>query len=257
MEFKGSTKAGGVGLGSYRSQREKPSRVLPTDRIAFSKQLDILRAYAIVSGLSGKRVTNDEVSRTVKMAASTVSLANTFFSDIGLIQKSEGGYVPSMDVINFTRAYESTPSVAAHRLSPTLEKSWFFQLLSTRLDLRSLPQDEALEILGEEITSERDYSTQLTLLLDYLDASGLIIRDGAIIKSRNRDQKRASVERPLQSITDSSGSLPLNSTKAADGGIEFSFSVKLTVDEISTWGPDRIAALFGGIAQILSAKNRE
>jgi len=34
------------------------------------------------------------------------------------------------------------------------------------------------------------------------------------------------------------------------GAIEFNIAVRVTMDESSDWRPDRIAAFFGGVAQV-------
>src|SRR5437867_10717172 len=69
---------------------ERPSKYLPTERITFAKQLDILRAWAAASGPAGKVATNDDVAEIVRMQPSTVSLANPFLASGGLIVKTDG-----------------------------------------------------------------------------------------------------------------------------------------------------------------------
>src|SRR5271157_4144845 len=86
-------------------KKARPAKVLPTDRIAFPRQLDLLRAYAIASGPTGKAVSLNDVASVMKLTASTISLANPFFTDIGLIARIEGGFVPAAEVISFNRAF--------------------------------------------------------------------------------------------------------------------------------------------------------
>src|SRR5579883_519265 len=69
--------------------RPKPAKVLPSQRIAFDKQLDILRAYAAASGPSCTPVSSEQVSKIVGMAESSFPLVNPFFCDVGFIQKIE------------------------------------------------------------------------------------------------------------------------------------------------------------------------
>src|SRR5262245_57681055 len=80
---------------------ERPNKYLPTPRITFSKQLDILRAWAAASGPTGKVATNDGVAEIVKMQPSTVSLANPFLASSGLLVKTDGGYIPCPEVMSF------------------------------------------------------------------------------------------------------------------------------------------------------------
>ena len=41
----------------------------------------------------------------------------------------------------------------------------------------------------------------------------------------------------------------------SDGQIAFHVSVRVNVNEMETWEPDRIKAFFGGISQVLAAKD--
>src|SRR5437762_5574893 len=107
--------------------RTRPKKILPTDRINFSKQLDLLRAFAAASGPSGRTVTNNDVAVIVGLKASTVSLANPFFSDVGLLLRADGGYTPSSAVVAFSRAFEWNRETASHKLATVISETWFAQ----------------------------------------------------------------------------------------------------------------------------------
>src|SRR5216683_2161994 len=62
--------------------KTKPSRVLPFDRVTFTKQLEIVRAYAAASAQGTRSVPNTEVAATIKMAVETISSCNAFLSSI-------------------------------------------------------------------------------------------------------------------------------------------------------------------------------
>ncbi|HEX5369511.1 MAG TPA: hypothetical protein VFY10_08865, partial [Dehalococcoidia bacterium] len=71
----------------------KPTKVLPTNRIAFPKQLDILRAFDAASGPPMHRpVSLADVAKIADLASQTLSLPNGFFIDVGLVRKVEGGF---------------------------------------------------------------------------------------------------------------------------------------------------------------------
>src|ERR1700732_2774399 len=128
-----STKTGPVPVEEVEPRKEKsrPNRTLPTDRLTVAKQLDILRAYAAASANGTRAATIVEVGEIVKMAPTTVSMANAFLSSVGLLQRSDAGsYMPSPEVINFLRAYEWNPETASHKMGPTLRDSWFGQVLT-------------------------------------------------------------------------------------------------------------------------------
>src|SRR4029077_11166957 len=83
-------------------KRQRPTKTLPTERITFSKQLDLLRAYAAVYATTTNPVTNNAVGEIVKRSPSTVRLATAFYADTALMTRAaEGGYVPSGDVMSY------------------------------------------------------------------------------------------------------------------------------------------------------------
>lgn len=160
------------------SSRSGPAEQLPTDRIAFEKQMRLLQAYATVSNGGQKPVTNEDVAGVVEINASTVSLANAFFVKMGLLTRSGRAFLPSREVIEFANAMQWEPEEAAKKLAPLLERSWFFEAVRPKLSMRQLSEDEAIGDLGQKAMVGPDYRTQLRMLLAYLVVSGLIRRDG-------------------------------------------------------------------------------
>src|SRR5438132_962394 len=98
---------------STDKKRRLPNKPIPTDRLTVPKQLDLLRAWAAASGPNGKPVTNRDVAAIVKMAETTTSLANAFFTAMGFLQKTSTGYLPAQEVLNYNRAYGWNPQTAA------------------------------------------------------------------------------------------------------------------------------------------------
>ena len=242
--------------------KTRPTKILPTDRINIQKQLELLRAWAAASTPSGKAVANGEVAEMVKMQASTVSLANPFFASIGLLIKSEGGYIPSPDVIAYHRAaeYSDNPS---HKLAPLMRDSWFGMALLPKLSFRPLSEYEALAVLHDTATASNDYRPQIKMLLEYLIAGGVAQRDGDFIKAAKPifefgPSGNPPPEQPRS--TESETSVPAKQNVATayaaspEGGISFHISVKVNMEQFATWQPDRITSFFAGIAQMLAAK---
>lgn len=156
------------------------TEVLPTRRIAFPKQLDILRTYAAIGG-SGQAVGNQELASVVGMSPQTTSLANGFLLACALIRRAERGYVPTPEVVRFQRAYQWSPDTAAHELAPVLENTWFAQALQPHLALGPISDGKAMAILGQIANATKHRAPELRLLIDYLDAAGLVQRhDGSI-----------------------------------------------------------------------------
>lgn len=158
-------------------------KVLPTERITFAKQLDILRAYGAQYEATSKPVKNEDVAKIVGMKDSTVSISNAFFSSTKLIQRVEsGGYTPCPEVISFCRAYQWDKEKAPQKLAPAIEQMWFAKALLPKLKFSPIQETEAIQHLGEETATDKESEPRLKLLLDYLSISGLVIRENGQVK---------------------------------------------------------------------------
>jgi len=252
--------------------RSRPRYYLPTNRIAFEKQLNILRGYAAASGASMKPVTNDEVAKVVStFTSSTISLANAFFVDSGLLSRTDQGLVPSGAVTSFARAWEWSAATAGQKLAPVLQRTWFAELLFPLLSFRSLSEDEAISELGSHANAGTEYRTQLKILIDYLEAANLVRRDNGSIRlvNGNAPVPSSSSDEDPQKDTTSSGSgdgsgreapsrnpaLTTSFAQPTQGIINFHVDVRVDMAEFSDWSPERITAFFGGVAQVLAAKS--
>jgi hypothetical protein len=254
------------GSTSPSPERKRPKRVLPTNRITFPKQPQILRAWATLSGPSGKVVTNAQVGAVMKMAADTVSLANPFFADIGLLEKVDGGYVPGPATIEFNNAYEWDPEKAAHRLAPVLSAAWFGEALLPRLHLNPMTETEAVTVLAELAGVGPAHKANLIVCLEYLALAGLIEREGGQVRRVSSHAGTASpapVSPPVEERREQARSVGFGGTAvntsfaqqgSPEGQIQFNISVRVSMAEVSGWQADRIAAFFNGIAAVLAAK---
>ncbi len=245
------------------TKRRKPNKSLPTDRIKFDKQLDLLRAFVAASGPTGKAVTNKEVADIVRMAETTTTLANGFFLDTGLVQRADGGFTPSPEVISFVRAYEWTPETAAHKLRPLFETAWFGRAILPRVSFGPLEESTAITLLAEAVDASPDYRAQLGTVVDYMEAAGMIERDGSQIRLIKAGPSGVSSDRPIAPSSQPPAGNPepqasratvYTALQATQGAVQFHVSVKVDMAEFAGWAPDRIAAFFAGIAQVLAAK---
>jgi hypothetical protein len=239
--------------------KTKASRILPFERVTFAKQLEILRAYAAAS-LQGT-VSNAEVASIVGLAPETVSMCNGFYSSVGFIQKGEGGWIVAPDVQAFHRAFDWNKETASHKLAPLLQSSWFALALQSNLSFRPHDEDEAIELLADAANASRDHKRQLRMLLELLEAAGLILRDGTHLKSRVTSMPEQSAAQRPETPKEQSGETPPARPKVAtafsqiaQGTMRFNVSFDMDLSELSNWRPDRIATFLNGIAQILAAK---
>jgi hypothetical protein len=245
-------------------ERPKPGRVLPTIRIAFEKQLAVLRAYAAASADGTKAVQLKEVSSIAKMVSTTLSMVNTFISSIGLIQKTEAGFVPAPEVLGFFRAYDWNKETAAYKLSPIFQRTWFAEALLPKLSFESKTEEEAVGCLAEAAPASPEWKKEISLLLDFLQAAGLIRREsGRVYKANSSSGTVAEV--PTQTDTPKEPSAATETqvktrvlttfAQSTEGTVNFNVSVRVNMEEFGGWPPERIAAFFSGIAQVLAAKS--
>lgn len=245
-----------------REKTGRPTRILPSDRIAITKQYDLLRVIGGASGMAKKAVKLEEVEAIIKLKASTVALAIPFFTDSGLLVRQDKGFLPSDAVVAFTRAHSWNPDSATQKLAPVIQETWFAKALLPKLSFRAISVDEAITDLADACAASPDYRGQLSLLLDYLVAAGLVVREGdqlragsAPIPERNvapLDSEEEADTMPTPPPTRSSVTTAFS--QPTEGTIQFHVSVRVDMSEFSGWPADRISAFFGGIAQVLAAK---
>lgn len=243
----------------------EPTEPLPTSRMSFPNQLNALRAYAAASGSAKKPVTVSEAGELANVTSSTLSLNNNFFASIGLLHKTDGKYTPSSEVVSYHRACSWDESTAARKLAPALRDSWFGEAILPRLTLGSMEESEAIQVLAEAANATPQYKNQLQMCLDYLESADLIERDNSVIKqgpeaAQSHQPEPQTTSAPKSRQVDrepdnsSEPSVATMFEKQTEGAVQFHVDVRVDMDELEGWKPDRIAAFFNGIAAVLSAK---
>lgn len=252
-------------------QEEKPTKVLPTERVAFAKQMDLLRAYAVGSGATAKPVTNADLANLTKLNITTVGLNNTFFADAGLISKAGNGYVPATEVLSYNRQLQFDSATASHKLAPILRQTWFANVILPRLQMRpSIPEKECIGELADAASASQRYTPQLRLLLDYLETAGLLNRDGGMVQLGPAAREREAAETPRREPPPTTtpaevasapprndrpgGSVSTGFSAAPAGAVRFNVDVSVDMQEMATWKPELVLAFFDGIARVIAAK---
>jgi hypothetical protein len=253
--------------GGAKPKAPKPTRTLPTNRVATPKQYDILRAFGAVSGPDGNPVTNVEVSKIVELHAATVGLVTPFLTDIGLLIKTNDGLVPAQEVQDYAASYEWNPESAFQRVAPVLRRSWFYGRLLPKLRFSALSRDKALTELAMHVNAAPAYRSQLETLLEYMVAAGLIAEENGqirLLQSSESINGGSDVEEPATPATpqrqqqthEAARSQPVSTSfsSPAAGVVKFNISVNVDMADFAGWTPDRITAFFAGVAQVLAAK---
>ncbi|MGD0822564.1 MAG: hypothetical protein ABSA71_17670 [Desulfomonilia bacterium] len=251
-------------------KKPKPSKILPSDRLSFEKQVHLIRAYAILSGNDRKPVMNQALADMLKVHPASISTANPFFSDIGLIIKGPNGYTPSEAVFAFNNAYEWGPDTAGLKLSPIIKDTWFATEIRNRLSFAPLPEKEVIAKLAAVSSATKEYQSPLQILVEFLIFSGIVRREGDMINI----VKSSAVNPPgpngntigtiVKTNVPPSPDVPSNDVPPKQNvndtlppsvdGITFSVNIKVAMAEMQGWQPDRIAALFEGLAKVITAK---
>lgn len=242
----------------------KPTRILPTDRISFEKQLDILRAYAAGSSQGSRSVTLEELAQIMKMSPTTVTMANPFLSSVAFITRTDSGYMPAPEVLSFLRAWEWNRETAAHKMAPIVENAWFFTAIRSRLEFGPEEEDAVIQTLGETAAAGQEYRKGLKTLVEYMVAVGLLQRDGnqlrlarhatAVPAAGDGSPPKTETPKPMPDTENKTRVISTVFSKTAEGAVHFNVSVRVDMEQFAGWEPTRIQAFFAGIAEVLKAK---
>jgi hypothetical protein len=193
---------------SARPGRQRLRKALPTDRVTFAKQLDILRAVAASSGIERKPVSNEEIAKVVNIHFGSISNCNPFFLESGLLTRHKHQNIPCKEVFDYAERYEWEPEKAAQKLAPVIRNTWFCSTLIPKLTFRPLSIDDAVSYLAEEAGASKDYRGQLSILIEYLRVAGIVSVEGntvSLIKIKSTpDEKSTTDALPIKSVDSTS-----------------------------------------------------
>jgi hypothetical protein len=246
--------------------RPRTSHPLPSDRIAYQKQLEILRAFAVAAADNGGSASNENVGKLVKMSHTTVALSTPFFVDSGFLTRADRGrFRPSEAVVEYSRAYQWTPDRAGHHLANVVSRSWFGQVIMPRVSVSARDHDEILAAISAAADATTEHRQQLVTVIEFAVLSGIVERQGSKFRAGRvegvalPDQRASDVAAitPQEEVGTSAPGIKTGFVKdPTEGYVEFHVDVKVRTAEFATWRPERISAFFGGIAQVLAAKGR-
>jgi hypothetical protein len=247
--------------------KRRASEVLPASRISVSKQLDILRAQVIAYTQKGGPVSNAEVAQIVRMHVNNSLIPNAFFVACGLLQKQDGGHVPSQEAMSYGQTYEWTPDTAGKKLAPAFERSWFGRTAISLLTLRPRPEREIVTALAEASSAPPEDKPSLLMLLEFLTIAGLIVREGenwkAVRQGASSGPPEAVSASPVAAEAREKPAPPVRGgwdvpesqqrPSSSGGGVQFSVTINVDMEKMGGWTADRIAAFFLGLAQVIAA----
>lgn len=191
------------------SSKSSPAEVLPTDRVSFENQLKLLQGYAAASNGGTRPVGNEEVAKLVDITASTTSLANSFFTKLGFLQRSGREFIPAKEVLEYKLAHQWNPETAAEKLLPIISRAWFAEAINAKLQMRPMSEGEVVSALAQRAGVTPAQKQQVLTLINYMVATGYVRREGdQIVLNR--------VNPETQKIEEKSQSAVVDSTKVRD-----------------------------------------
>ena len=114
------------------------------------------------------------------MHPDTVSLANPFFADVGLIVRTESGYTPAPGVLNFARVLVELGK-ASSELAPELRDTWFADVLLSHLEFAPMSASTRSPSSRKSPTQTRCIGNSLASSSSTA-AAGLVENDGGTLK---------------------------------------------------------------------------
>lgn len=179
---------------------KKPTKVLPSPRLAVLKQLEVLRAFAVATQAEdGAAITNDKAGSimSVKMSGNTVVVSNAFLCEVQLLTRKGGAFEVSEIAKSYQQAYEWNPSTAGLKLAPAFADRWFAKTLLPRLKMRDWPRKEAIQVLAETAGATKEYEENVAMLLEFMAESGLLRLEGDLVKASNASVAVSEVQGPI------------------------------------------------------------
>lgn len=176
---------GGSSVPFGNPKKTKPTQVLPSDRLTTDKQLEALRGFVVACDAEGgAAVTNEQVGKIIAMSGQTVVVINAFFTDVGLLVRADSGkFTPGQAARDYQQAYDWDQNTAGTKLAPAFRDTWFAKALLPRLKMRSLTKTEAMAVLAEACKATPEYQWRLGMILEFLNAAGLLALAGDEVKA--------------------------------------------------------------------------
>lgn len=258
----GGTPPSGSAASTRSLQRSRAERPLPTDRLSFEKQIDVLRAIARLSGRERRAVTAEQLSEAMGMKGNTAGLSNRFFVESNLVEFiGRGSYTASGALLDYHRHLSVDPQdlVGAVRcLVPAIQQSWYWQVIEPMLD-GGLPERMALLSLSGA-AGATEHTAQLQIVLQFLVWLRMLRRDGDTLLAGEHFGS------PLPTGPDEQGGEPVVSQEVSARGqgqaseplhvtssplaspepvamVSFNFSVRITADDAARLTDDQLQTL--------------
>ena len=262
---------------SRSPQRSRPNRGLPTDRLRFDVQLNILQTMGRLSGSNKRPVDSDMVAQATRLSTATAGLCNRFFTESGWIEQvSKGKYVAADALLEYLRRDGVGASDATVPLADALRGSWVWEEIGPFVTDGGAPVGDVIVTLSRAAGAESGHVPQLENLLEWLDFVGLIIREGErVLPVRATSAPPPTPETPANPTEQQSSAAPdekpagereparpsvqeptKNRDQQAEFVLTFNVSVNMTASDLARLSPDQIRALYEAVGTVAAITAR-
>ena len=152
---------------------------LPSDQTRIENLIQILKAYCIASDNGAAPVSYREITTITNLGLSRISDNNKFLEENGLLQKKGRGiFVPSPEIVAFSKSLPWDPDKAKHHLRNSIVESWFVKTINKAFALESKrTEQELVNALGKIAGAKEDQVIGLKRILELLEYANIIEKD--------------------------------------------------------------------------------
>lgn len=268
----GTTPPEGTPPAAGRSaSKARPERPIPTDRLKFDNQVEVLKQVASMSGNNRKGVDAETMSAAINLRGGTGGLNSRFFRAAGWFEAvGRGEYTASDGLLQYWRHINVDPEdhqAATAGMRSEVKRSWFWDVVGPMLENGHPVREKAMLLQLATAANATDHRAQLETIIDWLVWVGLVRRDGESVvlatavaakagneisevepdnadNADNAGVDEAIAERETDRVD--SGEPPARHTGIGDDAIiSFNVSVRLTANDVQNLSEEQMHFVMG------------
>lgn len=266
-----------------RTQRSRPSKSLPSDRMKFEVQVRVLQTFGRLAA-GGRVIDPERLSAALNNEVSkyTAPLSHGFFVESGWLNKVGRGEYTATDALTaYTRRNGAGADDPLAPLRMTATGSWYWRTVEPLLQHGGAQTSEVIVALMHEATVGDAHTPQIKMLLEWLKFLGLIsIRgDRVMLTSPTAEESEPEVEQqPEPDVEPEPEAEPEPTTPdrpvveqpraevprptATQAGsprpmLTFDFSCAVTAEDLARLDADQIRALFEAVGTVAAITRQQ
>lgn len=153
---------------------------LPFYNISIEKQIDILKAFAVLREEGKVNVTYKEVAQLTGLHPNSVSGCIKFWKSIGLLDEDNGGHKASDITLTFSKKLDWEEDEAWSIIRTHLAETWFGKLVTLAFKMNSsLSENELIKRIGsasDKMKKSKNVVRSIKLIMELLELSKTLIK---------------------------------------------------------------------------------